>query len=122
MISPGNSQRELREKKVLFFAAGAEEVWFCNRDGRMEFYRKEAPETPAGSTLCPEFPQRIQIEQAGRMGEGTNFIFAKTWVSEWRLAPQAALTSRLPDATLPLAEARAGCSPAKGDSSGRSSI
>ena len=61
VISPGNTRRELREKKALFFAAGADEVWFCNRDGQMEFFRKATPETPASSVLCPAFPQRIQI-------------------------------------------------------------
>jgi Uma2 family endonuclease len=62
VVSPGNTRRELREKKALYFAAGAEEVWFCQRDGRMEFFAKGAPETPGVSTLCPAFPQRIQIE------------------------------------------------------------
>jgi Uma2 family endonuclease len=63
VISPGNTQRELREKKVLFFAAGAEEVWFCHRDGKMEFFGKTAPDTPAtGSVLCPAFPQRVEID------------------------------------------------------------
>lgn len=62
IISPGNTQRELREKKALYFAAGADEVWFCHRDGRMEFFRKETPESPGVSSLCPAFPQRIQIE------------------------------------------------------------
>src|SRR5947207_5221784 len=62
VVSPGNTRRELREKKALFFAAGAEEVWFCHRDRRMEFFRKAAPETSADSALCPAFPKRIQIE------------------------------------------------------------
>lgn len=62
VISPGNSKRELRDKKALFFAAGAEEVWLCHGDGQMEFFRKEAPERPGVSVLCPGFPQRIQIE------------------------------------------------------------
>src|SRR5438874_1669517 len=56
VISPRNTRRELREKKALFFAAGAEEVWFCHRDGRMEFFRKNQLETPAASALCPIFP------------------------------------------------------------------
>lgn len=62
VISPGNTRRELREKKALYFAAGAEEVWFCHRDGQMEFFRKGAPEIPGTSALCPAFPQRIEIE------------------------------------------------------------
>ncbi len=59
ILSPGNTRRELTEKKALYFAAGADEVWFCHRDGRMEFFRKEAPETPAASALCPAFTERI---------------------------------------------------------------
>jgi Uma2 family endonuclease len=62
VISPGNTRRELREKKALFFAAGAKEVWFCKRDGGMEFFLKAAPESSAESALCPDFPKRIQIE------------------------------------------------------------
>ena len=58
---PGNTRRELREKKTLFFAADADEVWFCHRDGRMEFFCKATPETGAHSVLCAAFPQRIQI-------------------------------------------------------------
>ena len=59
IVSPSNTRRELREKKALYFAAGADEVWFCHREGRMEFFRKEAPETPGPSGLCPAFPERL---------------------------------------------------------------
>ena len=59
IVSPGNTRRELIEKKDLYFAAGADEVWFCHRDGRMEFFRNESPEAPASSALCPAFPQRL---------------------------------------------------------------
>ena len=62
VVSPSNTRRELRNKKALFFAAGAEEVWFCQRDGRMEFFRKAVPETPGVTALCPEFPKQVQIE------------------------------------------------------------
>jgi Uma2 family endonuclease len=58
VVSPANTRRELLEKKQLYFAAGAEEVWFCHRDRHMEFFRKENPELAAASTLCPNFPQR----------------------------------------------------------------
>jgi Uma2 family endonuclease len=60
VISPGNTPRELREKKALFFAAGAEEVWFCHRDGQMEFFLKKNADASVQSQLCPEFPQRIR--------------------------------------------------------------
>ncbi len=62
VVSPGNTQRELREKKRLYFAAGAKEVWFCQRDGRMDFFCKGAPDTSAASKLCPGFPPRIQTD------------------------------------------------------------
>lgn len=59
IISPGNTRGELSEKKELYFSAGAEEVWFCHKDGRMEFFRRSTPEAPASSVLCPTFPQSI---------------------------------------------------------------
>lgn len=62
VFSPDNSRAEMREKKELYFESGAEEVWFCHRDGRMDFFLKAAPETPAASALCPGFPARIEIE------------------------------------------------------------
>ena len=58
IVSPSNTRRELLEKKRLYFAAGAEEVWFCQHDGRMEFFRKADPENSGASSLCPAFPQR----------------------------------------------------------------
>jgi Uma2 family endonuclease len=62
VISPGNTRRELHEKKELYFAAGAKEVWFCHRDGRMEFFRQEAPEKVGASILCPKFPRRLDLD------------------------------------------------------------
>jgi Uma2 family endonuclease len=59
IVSPSNTRRELTEKKALYFAAGAEEVWFCHCDGRMQFFRKDAPETSLVSALCPVFPERL---------------------------------------------------------------
>lgn len=60
VISPSNTRRELRKKKRLYFEAGAEEVWFRERDGRMMFFLKGAPDTEAAaSVLCPEFPARV---------------------------------------------------------------
>ncbi len=62
VVSPGNTRRELREKKALCFETGAVEVWFCHRDGRMEFFAKEAPEKAGTSKLCPGFPQHIEVD------------------------------------------------------------
>ncbi len=62
VVSPGNSQRELREKKALYFPAGAQEVWFCQRDGSMEFFQQDTPEVDGESRLGPDFPRRIHLE------------------------------------------------------------
>lgn len=58
VISPGNSAAEMLEKKALYFAAGAEEVWFCEQ-GRMVFYLSEAPNAEARSLRCPELPDHL---------------------------------------------------------------
>lgn len=55
-----DSRRELKEKKRLYFEAGAEEVWFRERDGRMAFHQKDAPDVAVEcSALCPAFPVRV---------------------------------------------------------------
>jgi len=57
VISPSNPDSELGQKKQLYFEAGAEEVWFCLQDGRMEFYEPSQPDVPlAVSPRCPAFP------------------------------------------------------------------
>ena len=58
VLSPDNTKAEMSEKKALYFAAGAQEVWFCDRVGRISFFL--APEASAGaSKLCPAFPTEI---------------------------------------------------------------
>jgi Uma2 family endonuclease len=58
VFSPSNTQREIDEKKVLYFDAGAIEVWICNLDGSMSFFLGPDHEVPS-SSLCPTFPQKI---------------------------------------------------------------
>jgi hypothetical protein len=58
VISPGNSEEEIREKMALYFDAGAQEVWVCAIFGAMKSYE------PGGvaldrSRLCPKFPREI---------------------------------------------------------------
>lgn len=58
IISPANSDEEIREKMQLYFDAGAHEIWICGAFGKMTFFK--APSTPLlRSTLCPEFPAQI---------------------------------------------------------------
>ncbi len=59
IFSQNNSKRELTAKKALYFEAGAEEVWFCHLDGRMEFFLSAAPDRAVRSSLCPEFPLQV---------------------------------------------------------------
>jgi Uma2 family endonuclease len=59
VISPSNSQREMREKKALYFAAGALEVWFCQTNGTMVFFLGADSAGEKQSRICPEFPGKI---------------------------------------------------------------
>ena len=60
--SPSNTDREMNEKKVLYFEAGAEEVWMCSEEGDMEFFGKHDPgHRLERSTISPDFPPRIEV-------------------------------------------------------------
>ncbi|EMI54907.1 Uma2 family endonuclease [Rhodopirellula sallentina] len=60
VLSPGNSESEMRTKRQLYFDAGADEVWICGLDGTMTFYQCEHPDTPQmHSTRCAEFPTTL---------------------------------------------------------------
>ena len=58
IFSPSNTQREIDEKRALYFDAGATEVWICNLDGSMSFFSGVDHQLPT-SLLCPAFPQAI---------------------------------------------------------------
>lgn len=60
VLSPGNTASAIEEKRALYFGAGAKEVWICNENGKLEFYRQDLPDTPAPSLLCPDFPNLIR--------------------------------------------------------------
>ncbi|WP_446008050.1 Uma2 family endonuclease [Candidatus Electrothrix sp.] len=57
IISPGNMKGEMAEKKELYLAKGAKEVWFCDENGDMEFFSYKGRITE--SKICPEFPANI---------------------------------------------------------------
>ena len=57
VASEGNSARELNAKKVLYFEAGAQEVWFCDTFGNMSFFTLAGP--AATSPMCPDFPASV---------------------------------------------------------------
>ena len=62
VVSPGNTQQEMENKRELYFAAGAEEVWFCDQKGALHFFLKGSAETAAKvSVLCPSMPKRVKV-------------------------------------------------------------
>ncbi|VXD12372.1 conserved hypothetical protein [Planktothrix serta PCC 8927] len=56
--SSSNTLEEMLEKKDLYFAAGAEEVWVCDIQGKMKFYNRQGELSK--SLLVPEFPEEIK--------------------------------------------------------------
>jgi Uma2 family endonuclease len=59
VVSPGNSDLEIREKKALYFDAGAKEVWVCSKSGEMSFFGRNR--RLRASQICPEFPRRVEL-------------------------------------------------------------
>ncbi len=61
VISPSNKRGEIEEKRRLYFEAGAKEVWVCDKQGRISFFLKEAPEVSArASAICPKMPRVLE--------------------------------------------------------------
>lgn len=61
VLSPGNTPAEMREKKALYFNAGAREVWLCNKSGMVQFFLRGATAPAKASELCAEFPARVEL-------------------------------------------------------------
>ena len=57
VLSPSNSERDLRTKIKASFAVDVLEVWVCDRQGKMSFYGPQGP--LPGSAICPAFPDHI---------------------------------------------------------------
>lgn len=58
VLSPSNTDAEMREKRALFFDAGAREVWLCSESGEMTFYLTGS-DAATMSALFPTFPARV---------------------------------------------------------------
>jgi Uma2 family endonuclease len=58
VVSPSNSEEEIREKMGLYFAAGAREVWICGVFGKMDFFGPGSKSLKR-STLCADFPVEL---------------------------------------------------------------
>lgn len=60
VLSPSNTEAEMRHKRELYFDQGAVECWTLHQDGTMRFYTANDRENPqTKSTLCPEFPAEM---------------------------------------------------------------
>jgi len=59
VMSPGNTELQMTEKRRLYFKAGAEEFWLCSEEGKIRFF------TPFGelesSKRVPDFPNKIKL-------------------------------------------------------------
>jgi Uma2 family endonuclease len=61
VLSPSNTEAEIKEKLALYFNAGAKEVWTCSNSGALSFHSPEAAKCMDRSRLCPEFPEQIKL-------------------------------------------------------------
>jgi len=61
VLSPANTEAEIREKTGLYFDAGAKEVWHCSTSGTMKFFCAGDGQPLRVSKLCPDFPAKIRL-------------------------------------------------------------
>ncbi|GAB6140707.1 Uma2 family endonuclease [Methylosoma difficile] len=57
IISSSNTQKEMADKRQLYFEAGAKEVWMCDEQGGMSFFNAQHP--LIHSECVPDFPLHI---------------------------------------------------------------
>jgi len=60
IFSNSNSREEMTGKMQLYFAAGAQEVWFCDESGKMEFHASDMMGPLPASKLCEAFPKQLE--------------------------------------------------------------
>ncbi len=58
--SPSNSDREMFEKKDLYFAKGTREYWLCDEEGRIVFYNHRGEMN--GSGIYPKMPRSVEVD------------------------------------------------------------
>ncbi len=59
VVSPSNTKGEMNEKRELYLEAGAQEVWFCDEEGNVEFWVEGGKVEQ--STMFPTFPNKIEL-------------------------------------------------------------
>ncbi|MBR8828616.1 MAG: Uma2 family endonuclease [Gomphosphaeria aponina SAG 52.96 = DSM 107014] len=63
--SASNTIKEMEEKKDLYLAAKAEEVWLCDQTGKIRFYNQQGELEK--SLLVPNFPPQIRHRKDSRL-------------------------------------------------------
>ncbi|AFY37695.1 protein of unknown function DUF820 [[Leptolyngbya] sp. PCC 7376] len=58
VLSASNTPKEMEFKKTLYFDAGAQEVWICDRHGNLTFFNQE--QQLKTSNFVPDFPLQIK--------------------------------------------------------------
>jgi Uma2 family endonuclease len=58
IVSESNTFEGMAFKQTLYFQAGAQEVWVCDRQGNMSFYSPEKQLEHSG--LAPDSPKQIK--------------------------------------------------------------
>jgi Uma2 family endonuclease len=61
VLSPANTDAEIREKIALYFDAGAKEVWLCDASGTMSYFVPSPTRPLRASRICPDFPKRVEL-------------------------------------------------------------
>ncbi len=61
VLSPSNTEAEMKEKMALYFDAGAREVWLCSESGAMSFLGPGTDRHLGASKICPQFPRQINL-------------------------------------------------------------
>lgn len=59
ICSGSNTQKEMEEKKALYFARGAEEFWLCSENGDLAFYGRNG--RLSNSSLVPHCPDKVDL-------------------------------------------------------------
>jgi hypothetical protein len=60
VLSSGNTEDEIKEKKMLYFEQAAKEAWLCNQTGDIEYFDQEGK--LATSAFFPDFPQKVDLD------------------------------------------------------------
>ncbi len=59
VFSSSNTDKEMEEKRALYFEQGAQEFWLCTEQGDMLFF--DVLGKLEASSLAPEFPEHIEL-------------------------------------------------------------